>query len=187
MLTTPWCSGVPYSLGLFEGKEKQGPFHGVSKIHLLDDLALCMEKAYLLEGVLCLPTHTIFLINLQGGLGIFCKAELGLQSSILDSVMRFLPGLYVSLCRLFFPDFDSEELEKELDILLQDTTKEPSDLPDNPQETFYTNSVPNPRISDAELEAELEKLSLSEGGTELYSQGCWWACGPLAGSSEARG
>nr|XP_010953273.1 charged multivesicular body protein 7 [Camelus bactrianus] len=61
-------------------------------------------------------------------------------------------------------DFDSEELEKELDILLQDTTKEPSDLPDNPQETFYTNSVPVPRISDAELEAELEKLSLSEGG-----------------------
>ena len=128
-----------------------------------------------------------FLTNLQGGLGIFCKAKLGLQSSILDSLMHFLPGLYVSLCRLFFPDFDSEELEKELDILLQDTTKEPLDLPDNPQETFHTNSVPTPRISDAELEAELEKLSLSEGGTELYSQGCWWACGPLADSSEARG
>ncbi|XP_048657543.1 charged multivesicular body protein 7 isoform X2 [Marmota marmota marmota] len=61
-------------------------------------------------------------------------------------------------------DFDSEELEKELDILLQDTTKEPLDLSDNPHETLYTNSVPNPRISDAELEAELEKLSLSEGG-----------------------
>ncbi|XP_006140727.1 charged multivesicular body protein 7 isoform X1 [Tupaia chinensis] len=61
-------------------------------------------------------------------------------------------------------DFDSEELEKELDFLLQDTTKEPLELPDNPHETFYTNSVPNPRISDAELEAELEKLSLSEGG-----------------------
>ncbi|XP_060266876.1 charged multivesicular body protein 7 isoform X1 [Ovis aries] len=77
-------------------------------------------------------------------------------------------------------DFDSEELEKELDILLQDTTKEPSDLPDNPQETFYINSVPNTRISDAELEAELEKLSLSEGGRELCSQGGWWACDPLA-------
>lgn len=51
-----------------------------------------------------------------------------------------------------------------MDILLQDTTKEPLDLPDNPHETLYTNSVPNPRISDAELEAELEKLSLSEGG-----------------------
>ncbi|XP_019480960.1 PREDICTED: charged multivesicular body protein 7 isoform X1 [Hipposideros armiger] len=65
-------------------------------------------------------------------------------------------------------DFDSEELEKELDILLQDTTKEPLDLPGrhigSACPTFYTNSVPNPRISDAELEAELEKLSLSEGG-----------------------
>ncbi|KAM5306799.1 charged multivesicular body protein 7 isoform 3-T3 [Glossophaga mutica] len=61
-------------------------------------------------------------------------------------------------------DFDSEELEKELDILLQDTTKEPLDRPDHPHEKFYTNSVPIPRISDAELEAELEKLSLSEGG-----------------------
>lgn len=86
----------------------------------------------------------------------------------------------MSLCRLFSPDFDSEELEKELDILLQDTTKEPSDLPDNHQETFYINSVPNTRISDAELEAELEKLSLSEGGRELCSKGGWWACDPLA-------
>lgn len=73
----------------------------------------------------------------------------------------------VFIC-LFFPDFDSEELEKELDILLQDTTKEPLDLSDNPHETFPTNSVPSPRISDAELEAELEKLSLSEGGMQLY-------------------
>lgn len=55
-----------------------------------------------------------------------------------------------------------------MDILLQDTTKEPLDLPDNPQETLYTNSVPEPRILDAELEAELEKLSISEGGTELF-------------------
>lgn len=53
-----------------------------------------------------------------------------------------------------------------MDILLQDTTKEPLDLPDNPLETIYTNSVPKPRILDAELEAELEKLSLSEGGME---------------------
>lgn len=62
-------------------------------------------------------------------------------------------------------DFDSEELEKELDILLQDTTTEPLSLLETPQETtLYTNSVPKPRILDAELEAELEKLSLSEGG-----------------------
>lgn len=93
----------------------------------------------------------------------------------------------MSSCHLFFPDFDSEELEKELDILLQDTTKEPLDLPENSPETFYTNSVPNPRISDAELEAELEKLSLSEGGMELYSQGCRWTWVPLVDSSQAQG
>lgn len=57
-------------------------------------------------------------------------------------------------------DFDSEELEKELDILLQDTTKEPLDLP----ERHHTDGVSGHRVSDAELEAELEKLSLSEGG-----------------------
>ncbi|KAK2093827.1 Charged multivesicular body protein 7 [Saguinus oedipus] len=67
-------------------------------------------------------------------------------------------------------DFDSEELEKELDILLQDTTKEPLDLPDNRRDRHFINSVPNPRISDAQLEAELEKLSLSEGGMELFSK-----------------
>lgn len=100
--------------------------------------------------------------------------------------MHFLPGLHVFLCCLLFLDFDSEELEKELDILLQDTTKEPLDLPDNPHDTFYTSCVPDPRIWDAELEAELKKLSLSEGGTELYSQGCWWAWGPLADSSHTR-
>uniref|UniRef100_G3SXH9 Charged multivesicular body protein 7 n=1 Tax=Loxodonta africana TaxID=9785 RepID=G3SXH9_LOXAF len=61
-------------------------------------------------------------------------------------------------------DFDSEELEKELDVLLQDTTKEPLDVPHNPDKKYYTESVPIPRILDAELEAELEKLSLSEGG-----------------------
>ncbi|ELR56044.1 Charged multivesicular body protein 7 [Bos mutus] len=44
------------------------------------------------------------------------------------------------------------------------TLTEPLDLPDNPQETFYINSVPNPRISEAKLEAELKEWSLSEGG-----------------------
>lgn len=68
------------------------------------------------------------------------------------------------LTRLFLPDLDSEELEKELASLLRDTTKDPSDRPDSPLDTFQTNSVPSPGLSDAELEAELEKLSLSEGG-----------------------
>lgn len=54
---------------------------------------------------------------------------------------------------------DTEELEKELDSLLQDSTKEPVDLPPVPQKVL------NPPISDAELEAELEKLSVSDGGT----------------------
>lgn len=86
--------------------------------------------------------------------------------------------------RLFLPDFDSEELEKELDILLQDTTKEPLDLP----ERHHTDGVSGHRVSDAELEAELEKLSLSEGGMELYSQGCWWAWAPTpANSGQAQG
>ncbi|KAM8763997.1 charged multivesicular body protein 7 isoform 1-T1 [Rhynchonycteris naso] len=67
-------------------------------------------------------------------------------------------------------DFDSEELEKELDILLQDTTTEPLTLRDSPHELFDTNSVPIPRISDTDLEAELEKLSLSEGGVAPSSK-----------------
>ncbi|KFZ68738.1 Charged multivesicular body protein 7, partial [Podiceps cristatus] len=54
-------------------------------------------------------------------------------------------------------EMDTEELEKELDSLLQDSTKEPVDLPPVPQKVL------NPPISDAELEAELEKLSVSDG------------------------
>ncbi|EHB10261.1 Charged multivesicular body protein 7 [Heterocephalus glaber] len=46
-------------------------------------------------------------------------------------------------------DFDSEELEKELDILLQDTTKEPLDLPERPK--HCTNSVPNPPMLNLKL------------------------------------
>ncbi|KAK2503755.1 hypothetical protein MC885_004833 [Smutsia gigantea] len=76
-----------------------------------------------------------------------------------DEVSQVLAGGVANgLGRLFFPDFDSEELEKELDILLQDTTKEPLDLP----ERCHTDGVPGHRVSDAELEAELEKLSLSD-------------------------
>lgn len=54
---------------------------------------------------------------------------------------------------------DSEELEKELDSLLQDSSKDSLDLPPVPQ------GVPSTApISDAELEAELEQLSVSAGG-----------------------
>lgn len=60
---------------------------------------------------------------------------------------------------------DTEELEKELDSLLQDSAKEPVDLPPVPQKVL------NPPISDAELEAELEKLSVSDGGKDV-SKSC---------------
>lgn len=55
---------------------------------------------------------------------------------------------------------DTEELEKELDSLLQDSTTEFVDLRVVPEKVL------NPPISDAELEAELEKLSVSDGGTD---------------------
>ncbi|XP_039943613.1 charged multivesicular body protein 7 isoform X1 [Hirundo rustica] len=51
-------------------------------------------------------------------------------------------------------EVDSEELEKELDSLLQDSSKDSLDLPPVPQK------VPSAPISDAELEAELERLSV---------------------------
>ncbi|XP_043840896.1 charged multivesicular body protein 7 [Dromiciops gliroides] len=76
-----------------------------------------------------------------------------------DEVSQTLAGVGINGL-----DSDSEELEKELDSLLQDTTKEPVDLPSTPHKRFFSTDVPNPSISDAELEAELEKLSLSEGG-----------------------
>ncbi|KAF4799263.1 charged multivesicular body protein 7-like protein [Turdus rufiventris] len=53
---------------------------------------------------------------------------------------------------------DSEELEKELDSLLQDSSKDSVDLPPAPQK------VPGAPMSDAELEAELEQLSVCAGG-----------------------
>lgn len=60
----------------FKGKGKQG-FHGVSKIDLQNDFALCMEGEYLLEGAFCVLTCMTF-FNLQGGLDMFCKVGLGL-------------------------------------------------------------------------------------------------------------
>ncbi|XP_044293484.1 charged multivesicular body protein 7 isoform X2 [Varanus komodoensis] len=58
---------------------------------------------------------------------------------------------------------DTEELEKELDRLLLDSSKDLLDLPSIPQKPLFPTSVVLPNVSDAELEAELEKLTLSEG------------------------
>ncbi|KFV76069.1 Charged multivesicular body protein 7, partial [Struthio camelus australis] len=69
-----------------------------------------------------------------------------------DEVAQTLAGVGINGL-----ETDTEELEKELDSLLQDSTKEPVDLPPVSQKPL------NPAISDAELEAELEKLSLSDG------------------------
>ena len=55
---------------------------------------------------------------------------------------------------------DSEELEKELDNLLLDSSKDHLDLPSVPQKPLFPASVVLPSISDAELEAELEKLTI---------------------------
>ncbi|NWY54812.1 CHMP7 protein, partial [Chionis minor] len=69
-----------------------------------------------------------------------------------DEVAQTLAGVGINGLEM-----DTEELEKELDSLLQDSTKEPVDLPPVPQKVL------NPPISDAELEAELEKLSIADG------------------------
>ncbi|XP_067326764.1 charged multivesicular body protein 7 isoform X1 [Anolis sagrei] len=61
---------------------------------------------------------------------------------------------------------DSEELEKELDSLLLDFSKDDLDLPPVPEKPLLHASVLLPSISDAELEAELEKLTFSDGGLE---------------------
>ncbi|NXK97157.1 CHMP7 protein, partial [Formicarius rufipectus] len=70
-----------------------------------------------------------------------------------DEVAQTLAGVGIN----GLAEMDTEELEKELDSLLQDSTKEPAELPPVPQKVL------NPPISDAELEAELEKLSVCDG------------------------
>ncbi|NXY15118.1 CHMP7 protein, partial [Atrichornis clamosus] len=70
-----------------------------------------------------------------------------------DEVAQTLAGVGIN----GLAETDTEELEKELDSLLQDSAKEPVDVPPVPQKVL------NPPISDAELEAELEKLSVSAG------------------------
>ncbi|KFO53075.1 Charged multivesicular body protein 7, partial [Corvus brachyrhynchos] len=69
-----------------------------------------------------------------------------------DEVAQTLAGVGINGLEM-----DTEELEKELDSLLQDSSKDSVDLPPAPQKVL------SPPISDAELEAELEKLSLSAG------------------------
>nr|XP_030145895.3 charged multivesicular body protein 7 isoform X1 [Taeniopygia guttata] len=70
-----------------------------------------------------------------------------------DEVAQTLAGVGIN----GLAEVDSEELEKELDSLLQDSSKDSLDLPPVPQK------VPGAPISDAELEAELEQLSVSAG------------------------
>ncbi|NXE02984.1 CHMP7 protein, partial [Chaetorhynchus papuensis] len=69
-----------------------------------------------------------------------------------DEVAQTLAGVGINGLEM-----DTEELEKELDSLLQDSSKDSVDLPPVPQKVL------SPPISDAELEAELEKLSVSAG------------------------
>ncbi|XP_062366526.1 charged multivesicular body protein 7 isoform X1 [Cinclus cinclus] len=70
-----------------------------------------------------------------------------------DEVAQTLAGVGIN----GLAEMDSEELEKELDSLLQDSSKDSMDLPPVPQRVL---SAP---MSDAELEAELEQLSVSAG------------------------
>ncbi|NWV76726.1 CHMP7 protein, partial [Dasyornis broadbenti] len=69
-----------------------------------------------------------------------------------DEVAQTLAGVGINGLEM-----DTEELEKELDSLLQDSSKDSVELPPVPQKVL------SPPISDAELEAELEKLSVSAG------------------------
>ncbi|XP_069070171.1 charged multivesicular body protein 7 isoform X2 [Pleurodeles waltl] len=63
-------------------------------------------------------------------------------------------------------DFDSEDLERELDLLLQDTTSEVLDLPDVPQKPLPAAVKPRLTISrsegELELDQELARLSLGD-------------------------
>ncbi|KAJ6653722.1 hypothetical protein lerEdw1_008793 [Lerista edwardsae] len=75
-----------------------------------------------------------------------------------DEVAQTLAGVGVN-----GSETDIEELEKELDSLLLDSSKDLLDLPSVPQKPLFPASVVLPSISDAELEAELERLTLSDG------------------------
>ncbi|XP_066495679.1 charged multivesicular body protein 7 [Tiliqua scincoides] len=76
-----------------------------------------------------------------------------------DEVAQTLAGVGIN-----GSEADTEELEKELDNLLLDSLKDTLDFPSVPQKPLFPPSVVLPSISDAELEAELEKLTCSDGG-----------------------
>ena len=87
----------------------------------------------------------------------------------LQSILwRWYLFLLEAKCFLSLAEMDSEELEKELDSLLQDSAKEPVHLHPVPQKDSGFAGA----ISDAELEAELEKLSVCDGGMDV-SRLCW--------------
>uniref|UniRef100_A0A8D0KGX7 Charged multivesicular body protein 7 n=1 Tax=Salvator merianae TaxID=96440 RepID=A0A8D0KGX7_SALMN len=77
-----------------------------------------------------------------------------------DEVTQALSGLGVN-----GSEVDTEELEKELDNLLLDSSKDLLELPSVPHKPLIPVSDGLPSISDAELEAELEKLTLSDAGS----------------------
>ncbi|NXI83625.1 CHMP7 protein, partial [Rhipidura dahli] len=69
-----------------------------------------------------------------------------------DEVAQTLAGVGINGLEM-----EAEELEKELDSLLQDSSRDSVDLPP------VSQKVLGPPISDAELEAELEQLSVCDG------------------------
>ncbi|XP_078522379.1 charged multivesicular body protein 7 isoform X1 [Lissotriton helveticus] len=58
-------------------------------------------------------------------------------------------------------DFDSEDLERELDLLLQDTTSETLDLPEVPQKPMPTSINPRPTIGQTEDSVSRTRTPLS--------------------------
>ncbi|EPY78643.1 charged multivesicular body protein 7 [Camelus ferus] len=153
------CRAGKKQLALRSLKAKQRTEKRIEALHAkLDTVQGILDRIYASQ------TDQMVFNAYQAGVGALKLSMKDVTVEKAESLVDQIQEVQEGLGKDTRTDFDSEELEKELDILLQDTTKEPSDLPDNPQETFYTNSVPVPRISDAELEAELEKLSLSEGG-----------------------
>uniref|UniRef100_A0A8C6XHG6 Charged multivesicular body protein 7 n=1 Tax=Naja naja TaxID=35670 RepID=A0A8C6XHG6_NAJNA len=75
-----------------------------------------------------------------------------------DEVAQTLAGVAIN-----GSEADTEELERELDSLLLDSPKRQPHLPAVPPKPLSPASVGLPSFTDAELEAELEKLTCSDG------------------------